>query len=150
MKTIIELIKEEVIKQKNENLGSPLSVCNDILSFIEDLQEKLANQACIKIWIARDEAHADNEEFDLEHYLERYPEKEYEFGNLHLFYDKPEYRRNWPNPGKWEGGRIASTIPAYMFPNIKCETCLEFEAPLVTLSQLQEGIIINKETENYG
>lgn len=79
----------------------------------------------MKIWIARDEADYEDE---LIHYIERHPEKEREFGALHLFYDMPTYERRPLEKGKWIGGRTAAEIPSYLFPQIRCEECLEFNA----------------------
>lgn len=39
-KEIIVAIRAEIERLKKENNGSPLSVCNDLLSFIDSMQEK--------------------------------------------------------------------------------------------------------------
>lgn len=83
----------------------------------------------MKIWIARDLPTTDDEEFDLDHFLRRHPEKEFIYGKLHLFYDKPEFRDYGFGKGEWVCGRIASDIPSYMFPKIGCGECMEFSAP---------------------
>lgn len=79
----------------------------------------------MKIWIARDLARFNDPDFNLWNYLERHPEKEYSFGDLHLFYDKPTFEQG---EGMWRCGRIASDIPSYMFPNIHCGECMTFSA----------------------
>lgn len=105
----------------------------------------------MNIWIARDGAHTDDEEFDLEHFLERHPEKEREFGALHLFYDKPTYNRPSFKHGRWEGGRVGTEIPSYMFPNIECGECLEFTAPDNFPEYLHwEGVVMNEELLKNG
>jgi len=102
----------------------------------------------MKIWIARDNAYSDDKDFDLEHFLERHPESETEFGKLHLFYDKPIFvESSWCHYA-WEGGRVSADIPSYMFPNIKCGECLEFSAPDDELPEYWNrgnGIIINEQ-----
>ena len=75
----------------------------------------------MKIWIARDKAKPKDERE--ERYLERHPEKEIDFTELHLFYDKPRYDSN---NGVWVDGRVATEIKNYMFPGIKCGECWEF------------------------
>lgn len=79
----------------------------------------------MKLWIARDEAVVPE---DMEHFIERHPEKEIEFAKLHIFYDKPY----WSGcDGKWYGARDMCEVPNYMFPEIKIGDCVEFSgAPI--------------------
>ena len=76
----------------------------------------------MKIFVARDRAIFEDEA--QENFIERHPEKETEYGQLHLFYDKPEFNRE---RGVWECAREAAPMKNYMFPNIKCEKCVVFE-----------------------
>lgn len=100
----------------------------------------------MKIWIARDAAKLDQE---LEKFVESHPEEEYQFGELHLFYEKPSLVRHFPEIARWEYGRIAATIPSYMFPFIRCKECLEFESEDSFPNELRhDGVILNKELKN--
>lgn len=78
----------------------------------------------MKIFVARDRAIFEDEY--QERIVQRHPEKEVEYGQLHLFYDKPEFNRE---RGVWECAREAAPMKNYMFPNIKCEKCAVFEGP---------------------
>ena len=75
----------------------------------------------IVVYIARDDSVIPE---DLEHAIERHPEREVEFAKLHIFYDTPqlEYNPDWYN-GKpryeWKNARIIAEVPSYMFPDIK-------------------------------
>ena len=61
----------------------------------------------MKLWIARDEAVVPE---DMEHFIERHPEKEVEFAKLHIFYDKPY----WSGcDGKWYG-MVQETCVKYL------------------------------------
>ena len=92
----------------------------------------------MKIWIARDSAKYEDE--SLRHFVERHPEQEYQFGELHLFYDKPAYTK-----GQWQYGRTAADIPSYMFPLIGCGECLEFDAEDSYPDYLHyEGVVFTK------
>lgn len=78
------------------------------------------------IWIARDEAIMDVQE---QNHVERYPEDEYIYGQLHIFYEKPCEKRN----GIWIGARdMDHKASNYMFPEIKCGMCVEFKGEIIT------------------
>ncbi len=81
----------------------------------------------MKIYIARDRAVFDDEQ--QERFIHRHPEKENQYGRLRLFYEKPTLNRQ---TGIWEQARGAAEIKNYMFPQIKCEECAEFEGPAET------------------
>lgn len=76
----------------------------------------------MKIYVARDRAIFEDEA--QENFIMRHPDKETEYGQLHLFYDKPEFNKE---RGVWECAREAAPMKNYMFPNIKCEKCAVFE-----------------------
>ena len=84
----------------------------------------LKPKTTMKIYIARDRAVFDDEA--QEHFIERHPEKETEYGRLRLFYEKPELNKK---TGIWECAREAASIKKYMFPDIRCEGCAVFESP---------------------
>ena len=76
----------------------------------------------MKLWIARDRAIVPD---DMEHYIERHPEKEIDYAKLHIFYDKPE----WDNrKGIWYCAREMCEVKNYMFPEIKMRQCVEFNS----------------------
>lgn len=81
-------------------------------------------KSIMKIFIARDRAIFEDEA--QENFIKRYPDKETEYGQLHLFYEKPEFNTK---RGVWECAREAAQMKNYMFPNIKCEKCAVFEGP---------------------
>lgn len=49
-KEIIVAIRAEIERLKKENNGSPLSVCNDLLSFIDSMQEEPVNEDLEEEW----------------------------------------------------------------------------------------------------
>lgn len=71
------------------------------------------------IWVARDESKIPD---DFVHFVERHPEKEYEFAKLHVFYDTPLW-----NGSEWKCARNMHEIPNYMFPEIKPGICAVFK-----------------------
>ena len=71
------------------------------------------------IYIARDKAVVPD---DMVHFLERHPEKEYEFGRLHVFYEKPLWKGK-----EWCGAREICDAKSYMFPEIGCGECACFK-----------------------
>lgn len=81
----------------------------------------------MKIYIARDRAVFEDEQ--QERFIRRHPEKENQYGRLRLFYEKPTLNHQ---TGIWEQARGAAEIKNYMFPQIKCEECAEFEGPAET------------------
>ena len=74
----------------------------------------------MKLWIARDRAIIPD---DMEHYIERHPEKEIEFAKLHIFYDTPIW-----NGRNWYCARGMCEVKNYMFPEIKMGQCVEFNS----------------------
>ena len=74
----------------------------------------------MELWIARDNAIIPD---DMEHCIERHPEKEIEYANLHIFYEKPIWEY-----GSWQYAREMCEIPNYMFPEIKIGQCVEFNS----------------------
>ena len=78
----------------------------------------------MKLWIARDNSIIPD---DMEHFIERHPEKEIEYAKLHIFYDKPIWKGNYFS-GSWEYAREMCEIPNYMFPEIKMGQCVEFNS----------------------
>lgn len=79
----------------------------------------------MKLWIARDRAIIPD---DMEHYVERHPEKEIDYAKLHIFYDKPK----WDNSkGIWYCAREMCEVKNYMFPEIKMRQCIEFNSKLI-------------------
>ena len=78
----------------------------------------------MKIYIARDRATFEDEA--QENATRRHPEIEIQYAKLHLFYEKPEL--DWRS-GKWNCAREAAEIKSYMFPEIRCEECMEFTGP---------------------
>lgn len=68
-----------------------------------------------KIWLARDEA-----KYDEDYHNQR--------GDIHLFYDTPQLVFNKEKRLLcWENARKIATIPSYMFPELKEETCVVFK-----------------------
>ena len=51
------------------------------------------------------------------------PEKEIEFAKLHIFYDTPTW-----NGKAWYCAREMCEVQNYMFPEIKCGECFEFNS----------------------
>ena len=78
----------------------------------------------MKLWIARDNAIIPD---DMEHFIERHPEKEIEYAKLHIFYDKPIWVGNYFG-GSWQCAREMCEISNYMFPEIKMGQCVEFNS----------------------
>lgn len=78
----------------------------------------------MKIYIARDRAVFEDEAE--ENYVRRHPEIENQYGRLRLFYETPTFNHK---TGVWEQARGAAEIKTYMFPQIRCEECAEFEGP---------------------
>ena len=76
----------------------------------------------MKLWIARDRSIIPE---DMEHFIERHPEKEIEYAKLHIFYDKPIWEGNYFG-GSWQYAREMCEVPNYMFPEIKMGQCVEF------------------------
>lgn len=74
----------------------------------------------MKLWIARDNAIIPD---DMEHFIERHPEKEIDYAKLHMFYDKPK----WDN-GIWTCAREMCEVQNYMFPQIGIGECVEFNS----------------------
>lgn len=85
----------------------------------------------MKIYIARDRAVFEDEQ--QERFIHRHPEKENQYGRLRLFYEKPKFNHQ---TGVWEQARGAAEIKNYMFPQIKCEECAEFEGPAETTNDI--------------
>ena len=85
----------------------------------------------MKIYIARDRAVFEDEH--QERFIRRHPEKENQYGKLRLFYEKPTLNHE---TGIWEQARGAAEIKNYMFPQIKCEECAEFEGPAETSNDI--------------
>lgn len=76
----------------------------------------------MKLWIARDRAIVPD---DMEHYIERHPEKAIDYAKLHIFYDKPK----WDNrKGIWYCAREMCEVENYMFPEIEMGQCVEFNS----------------------
>lgn len=83
----------------------------------------------VKMWIARDEAYTEDE--DLDRYLARHPEKKHEFGQLHLFYGRPELTYDGTRGIYiWTGGREIATLQSYMYPQVKCKKRYEITSVL--------------------
>ena len=78
----------------------------------------------MKLWIGRDSSIIPD---DMEHFIERHPEKEIEYAKLHIFYDKPIWEGNYFR-GSWQYAREMCEIPNYMFPEIKMGQCVEFNS----------------------
>lgn len=76
----------------------------------------------MKIWIARDNSIIPD---DKVHYIERHPEDEIYYTKLNIFYDKPIWQGN-----RWTCARemTENKVKNYMFPEIKCGECVEFES----------------------
>jgi hypothetical protein len=72
----------------------------------------------LKLWIARDGANVPE---DMEHYIERHPEDEIRYANLHIFYDKPIWKEN-----AWKCAREMCEVKNYMFPEVEIGQCVEF------------------------
>lgn len=86
--------------------------------------KKYTQRPTMEIYIARDRAVFEDEQ--QENFVRRHPEKETEYGRIRLFYEKPTFNNK---RGVWECAREAAPIKTYMFPNIKCEQCVEFTGP---------------------
>ena len=84
----------------------------------------------MKLWIARDRAIVPD---DMEHYVERHPEKEIEFAKLHIFYDTPTW-----NGKAWHCAREMCEVKNYMFPEIKMRQCIEFNSKLKNKLSFEE------------
>lgn len=93
--------------------------------------DKDTPKVSMKIYIARDRAVFEDE--IQERHIRRHPENENQYGRLRLFYEKPTF--NHQN-GVWEQARGAAEIKNYMFPQIKCEECAEFEGPAETTNDI--------------
>lgn len=78
----------------------------------------------MKIYIARDRAIFEDEA--QENAVRRHPENEVHYGKLRLFYEKPKLNRE---TGVWECAREAAEVKRYMFPDVHCEECMEFNGP---------------------
>lgn len=76
----------------------------------------------MKIWIARDSAKIPD---DMTHYIERHPENIIEYADLNVFYDKPIWDNN---NGSWGCARKMGKPNNFMFPEIKCGECFEFNS----------------------
>lgn len=70
------------------------------------------------VYIARDNAIVPE---DMEHFIERHPEREIDYAKLHIFYDVPLWNGN-----AWVCSRDAAEIKNYMYPEIGCGQCVEF------------------------
>ena len=89
--------------------------------------DKDTPKVSMKIYIARDRAVFEDEQ--QERFVRRHPEKENQYGRLRLFYEKPIFNHQ---TGVWEQARGVAENKNYMFPQIKCEECAEFEGPAET------------------
>ena len=69
----------------------------------------------MKLWIARDNAIIPD---DMEHFIERHPEKEIEYAKLHIFYDKPIWEGNYFG-GSWKYARECYYMFQYPIDQIK-------------------------------
>lgn len=78
-----------------------------------------------KLWIARDEAVFEDSN-EREYILDYKQDCELLYGELNIFYDKPELGRDNNGNNVWINARKIATIPSYMFPEIKCEQCAAF------------------------
>lgn len=74
----------------------------------------------MKIWIARDNSVIPD---DLEHFIERHPERELEYAKLHIFFDKPVWKGEY-----WSCAREMCEVKNYMLPEIGMGECVEFES----------------------
>lgn len=74
----------------------------------------------MKIWIARDNSVIPD---DLEHFIERHPERELEYAKLHIFFDKPVWKGE-----SWSCAREMCEVKNYMLPEIGMGECVEFES----------------------
>lgn len=92
----------------------------------------------MKIYIARDRAVFEDEQ--QERFIHRHPEKENLYGRIRLFYERPKFNHE---TGIWEQARDAAEIKAYMFPQIRCEECAEFEGPMEISEYHYPGMIQN-------
>ena len=77
----------------------------------------------MKLWIARDSAIIPD---DMEHFIERHPEKEIDYAKLHIFYDTPKW-----DGRTWYGAREICEVQNYMFPQIGVGECVEFKSELL-------------------
>ena len=84
----------------------------------------------MKLWIARDRAIIPD---DMEHFIERHPEKEIEFAKLHIFYDTPKW-----NGKAWSCAREMCEVKNYMFPEIEMGKCVEFNSKLKNKLSFEE------------
>lgn len=78
----------------------------------------------MKLWIARDSSIIPE---NMEHFIERHPEKEIEYAKLHIFYDKPIWVGNYFG-GSWQCAREMCEVPNYMFLEIGMKQCVEFNS----------------------
>ncbi len=76
------------------------------------------------IWIARTKPEVPE---DMEHFVERHPEKEKEYTKLLVCYDEPYYKgleNTWYS-------RVMAEAPSYMFPEIEPGECVEFKTEAI-------------------
>lgn len=94
-----------------------------------DIGDPKGDWTCKTIWIARDDAKVPE---DVQHFVERHPEKITEYGKLHIFYEKPLGRNS---KGEWVGARdMVENAKDYMFPEIKCGECKPFTSVLMLIN----------------
>ncbi len=149
MKKYINLDKVTLVKmlgerdQDAENLKNNTSKTADLENSLCDLQDGFSDtsheygilgeaieyirrtqepdeDSIYKLYIARDRAVFEDEAE--EEWVGRHPEIEHKYGRLRLFYEKPELDGK---TGIWKGARTASEVKNYMFPEIRCEECME-------------------------
>lgn len=88
------------------------------------IKRRFGEKKTMNIYIARDRAVFEDEA--QENHVSRHPEHEIQYGRLRLFYERPTFNQK---TGIWEQARGAAEIKSYMFPQIRCEECAEFEGP---------------------
>ena len=114
-------IEEKSASYQQGEIGSG---CSYNLVTWEITEKEVFPKQDMKIYIARDRAVFEDEQ--QERFIHRHPEKENQYGRLHLFYEKPKLNHE---TGIWEQARDAAKIKNYMFPEIRCEECAEFTGP---------------------
>lgn len=94
-------------------------ILGEAIEYIRRTQEP-DEDSIYKLYIARDRAAFEDEAE--EEWVSRHPEIEHTYGRLRLFYEKPELDGE---TGIWKGARTASEVKNYMFPELRCEECME-------------------------
>lgn len=96
------------------------TILGEAIEYIRRTQEP-AGDSMYKLYIARDRA-VFEDEAEEKWVSEQHPEIEHTYGQLRLFYEKPELDGE---TGIWKGARTASEVKNYMFPELRCEECME-------------------------